>query len=490
MIYDRTPQARPVSRGLVGDDTAVGAVPLGELVGSQAQVMLGQPTSESSQSMVVYGASGSGKTVMIVNALVSQFVWQCRHLAPVQQSTLVMVDPKSELVTRTLQAICHMAPELLNRVHFLNPFAGGFGLNLCRLPHLIPPEITAAQFVALINSLSTGSGSGQSGLGARQVQLLQAIVLGVLTVPAVHRPTMLWVLDALRDPDGLPKLGRLTTSARAKDVLLSGLEISEEIRASCASRVGSAISPYDGVERIFACDHAIDVAALTAPGQVVLADVGAPPAGSVALTRLFCDLLARSFGEVALGRGSPGPASHLRLVMDEIQEMASAVEALALRTLTLGRAKNVSLLACSQGSTLVGAQSPELVRVLNGNATRVVGRVDPQDAAGFAAGTAPGLGVDTPVGQFRSRVQQVLTNLPNRNFVRFTPGRVDHYVSSEADISGWEQAAEQCAAELAVVRARHALPDTLPQRTRLQDAAPAPRASQTQRRREPRGRFG
>lgn len=183
-----------------------------------------------------------------------------------KRTAFLVLDPKGDLVKAILQGICHFAPEFLARTYYLNPFTDyGFQLNLNMLVRQggkeesgkcgqgIPLDIWALQLAGLVASVSTGQGAQKHlGAGARQLDVLQHVILGALDCdkPGAN---ILWALDALVIPQGLRRLGGLTNSARAREFLLSA-HLSDELRASCASRLRTAFAATEALERIVTCE--------------------------------------------------------------------------------------------------------------------------------------------------------------------------------------------------------------------------------------------
>src|SRR5262249_12689129 len=157
--------------------------------------------------------------------------------------------------------------------------AGGFAFNLNRLPlGTTPVDIPALQLAALVGAVSAATGSpAHLGLGARQLDVLQNVLLAALSCPH-PKGNGLWAYDGLTEKNGPKLMAALTTSERAKSFLLS-TKLSDELRVSTASRLRSAFAASLHLERLISAPGCIDWGALLGPGNIVIVDLGRPTGG-------------------------------------------------------------------------------------------------------------------------------------------------------------------------------------------------------------------
>jgi len=416
------------------------------------------PTRELAAHGLVLGASGAGKTVLTVTALLGE-------LATLQQRpgderpVLCVVDPKGDLVAGLLEGLAYNAPELLSSVNYLDPFGPGFPFNLRHLAlGETPLDIRATQLAALVAEVSTSTGSQRHlGVGARQVDALVHLILAALDTEHPDG-SVLWALDALTTAEGFAGLAKLTRSARARQFLKSA-RLSDELRASTASRLRAAFAATSSLERLVTTPSCLQLADLLAPGAITLIDLGRPTAGLTSLQTFYANLLVRLIVEHLMERPSPYRGAHVRLVIDEAQVVAAVLSDVAERVLTTGRSRAVSLTALSQGTVLLREAGASLLQVLLTNSPlKLVGRLAAPDAALLAREQAPRPGVDEPAGRIRERFASAVTNLPEREFFCLRPSQRQRFTSLTVDLPAWERAAEEGRAVIEAVKERHAVP--------------------------------
>ncbi len=394
---------------------------------------------------------------------------------PALRQTLVVLDPKDDTVKYVLAAIAQRAPERLADVVYLDPFHVGFPFNLNKLPARgVPVEIRTLSLAELVNAVSTAVGGvprSVGGTGARQLDVLQHVLLGAAT--ATHPASSpLLALDALVEKDGLKRLASLITSRRAKQFLENAF-LSPELQASCASRLRTAFAATDHLEAMIAADTCIDIAEILAPGKIVLVPLGNAPGGLVALTTFFANLVFRLIVQELLSRPSPWRGHHVRLVVDEAHVVAPALADEAELILTIGRSKGLSLTVISQGTALLDAAKSTLLPVLFGNTpTKMVGRLAVQDAGLLSRERSPSPGVQERLAALQESFAVDTANLPDRAFVLLMPGSQRHFFSKDIDVDDWRRAMREHAAQLRAVRARYALPPSPAPRLLLADIVP------------------
>jgi hypothetical protein len=410
--------------------------------------------------VMVLGSTGSGKTVAVANAILGEVLSDYRNLPPEERTSVVITDPKSDLVKAVLQGMCAHAPELLGMVEYLDPFsAGGFPFNLNHLSNeKVGLDIRAIQLASLVSTVSTGTG-GQKHLtaGARQTELLRGLLRACLDSPH-EKANVLWALDALTYPrtTGLKSLAAATSSMETA-ALLRSLHISDELRASTASRLRTAFGLTENLARLVTSDSCVQFPQLTAPGKVTLICLGEPPLAS--LGEFWASLMVRLLLEYLLSRPSPWSHHSTRMVLDEAQMTVPAISDLAERILTTGRSKGLSLVVMTQGTSLIKNESESLLRVLVSNtANKMVGRLSASDAEIFAKEQTTSPGLDERLSETRTKFVSEVTNLPDRMFFWTAPNSRVRFRSVDVDLAYWKAAADVQEEELESVKKKHALP--------------------------------
>lgn len=433
------------------------------------------PDLERASHIVCLAASGAGKTVLVAHGLLQELV-AAKELPPALQPSLFVIDPKGDLLHMLLIGLSSIDPGRLADVRYLNPFdqRGGFAFNLNRLAlGSTPQDVRALQLAGLVAEISTATGAQKIGIGARQGDVLQHVLLGALTSdhPAAN---VLWALDALILPGGLTTLGKLTTSARARQFLLSA-DLSDELRASCASRLRTAFATTTALERMMATPTSVQFADLLAPGRLCFVDLGQPVGGLMSLQKFYANLICRLAIDHLLTRPSPWGGHHCRVVIDEAQIVAPVLSDIAELLLTTGRSRGLSITSISQGTTLIRDASETLLRVLLTNTpTKFIGRLAAPDAELLAREQAPGPGVEESMSAVRSRFVGSVCNLPDRTFLHLRPGSRTRFTSTEVDLARWQAAAAAQVATLDAVKRALQLAPGAPERVTL-DAASSPR---------------
>ena len=451
-------------------------------------VIWAAPSAAAASHAVVLAASGTGKSVMLASALVEELAE-----AGERESALV-VDPKGDLVVGLLSAIAATAPERLSDVRYLNPFGEGFAFNVARRDRgSVPADIEATALAGLVAAVSTATGAqAHLGVGARQLDVLTHLLLATLTVPD-PRASVLLALDALIEPDGLTRLANLTTSERAKAFLTSA-KLGDELRASTSARLRSSFAATDALETLVGAPTCISFTELLAPGRITLVDLGQPTGGLTSLQSFYANLLVRLAVTTLLDRPSPWSGHHTRVVIDEAQVVAPVLADLAEGLLTTGRSRGISMVAISQGTTLIHKASDSLLKVLLTNVPlKLVGRLAAQDAELLARGETARRGSDESTGAVRARTAAATANLLDREFFALRPGERHRFTTKDVDLAAWERARKEEEAAIGAARSRLALPPGTPPRARLSDLAPPKKKEKrSAKRREPgdRSRWG
>lgn len=461
------------------------AVQEGRVLGRTSEgrpVIWASPRPERAGHSVILAASGAGKTVMCANVLAGEVVEG--GVGGDGRLTLLLVDMKGDLAEAVTQAIAAFAPERLADLRVLDPFdpAGGFAFNLNWSPlGETPVDIRALQLAGLVGAVSTATGAqAHLGLGARQLDVLQNVLLAALSCPHAQA-NVLWAYDALTEKNGPKLLARLTTSERAKSFLL-GAKLSDELRVSTASRLRSAFAASAHLERLISAPGCVEWGELLAPGNIVIIDLGRPTGGLVALQRFYGNLLVRLAVDHLLERRSPWKGHHVRIAVDEAQVVAPVLSEVAETILTTGRSRGLSLATISQGTTLLKDASDTLLRVLMTNCpTRLIGRLSAPDAELLSRELAPKRGVDETLSALRTDFVSEVTNLPDRHFIQLTPGLAERFVSEDVDLEAWHAAAETHQGAIQAARLAFALLSDEP-RVRLSTAAGDAEAPRPRRR--------
>ena len=319
--------------------------------------------------------------------------------------------------------------------------------------------------------MSTGVGDNKNlGTGARQQDVLTHCLLGAFTC-SHPQANALWALDALTSKQGFKKLASLTTNARARSFLES-TRLSEELKASTASRLRVAFALTDKLEQMLSSKHCVQPAKLLSPGKMTLINLGQPPGGMTALTEFWSNLLARMVIDCLMERSSPWSGHHARVVIDEAQVVAEVLNDSAERVLTTGRSKSVSLLALTQGTALLNDASDTLLQVLFTNAnTKIIGRLNALDSELLAKQLAPGKGIDETLNEVRARFISQAVNLEDREFFLLQPGERLRFTSAPVNMSAWEEAENKQAKTIETMKTRLAAPLSK-KRLTLDDIAP------------------
>lgn len=428
-----------------------------------------RPTASAAQHSFVTAASGAGKTAMLANALVEELV--ASPPDPALATSCVVIDGKNDLVHAIVSGLAYRAPDRLSDCTWLAPFeAAGFPFNLCKLdPGQTPLEVRALALSELVAQVSQSQGGGGSGAGARQLDVWMHTLLAALSSPH-PAASPLWALDALSEPKhGLKRLAAVTPSVRAR-TYLANTDLSDELRASCSSRLRTALALTEHLERLASASTCITPAALTAPGKITLVALGSPTGGIEALSRLYGSLIGRIIVEHLFERPSPYRGHHVRIVLDEGQVVAAVLSSYLDALLTRGRSLGLSVSVITQGTTLLHQATETAIPLLMTNAPmKLVGRLAAPDAELLARNLAPRAGIDETVASVRSRFVAQVTNLADRHFIQLRPGSLTKFRSVDIPLDQWDQAAASHADAITTLKTKLALPAG-PARVTLQRA--------------------
>ena len=454
---------------------------------SHESVFWDPPSGEEAAHCLALGATGTGKTTLIAHAIIEEYLL-LRQQQPDAPPSLAIIEPKGDLARAILEGIAFRDPALLGEVRYLDPFSlAAFPLNLCQLQQSVPLDILAFALAGLVAEVSTGAGAQKHlGIGARQVDTLQQVILGALSSSDDPRANILWALDALVVRQGLKRLASVSTSARARQ-FLENTHLSEELVASCASRIRLGLAATENLERLVAAPTCVDIDEILGPGRITIVDVSRPSGGLGALRSLYANLIARLIFDRLLARESPWRGHRTRLVIDEAHLLAPVLADRAEEALTTGRSKRLALLLATQGTALIASASPTLLPVILANVARkFVGRLAASDAELLAREQAPRPGVEERHSVVRERFAGTAANLDDREFLLVGPNERQRFRTVDIDLAGWSAAVIREAVAITAARERLALPANLPRRVTLDEAVPLePRRSTGGKRRSP-----
>ncbi len=420
----KTPEQRDAPVGIVVGETESGT-----------PVVLASPTPERSASVQVLGASGSGKTAMIVGALAEE-------ISADGATSYLIVDPKGDAVTYLLGALGATAPEALSRVRYLNPFEDGFPLNLVHLPRARTPiEMRARQLASLVGRLSTDAAGGGAGIGARQLDLLQAVLAAALASTDLAA-TPLWALEALLDERGLAALTRRTTRPYARRLLAATERVPKDVVVSTAARLRLAFSATPTITAMLEAPSCVSFAELLGPGAITVLDLS-DPLGVGELRGFFASLVLRLALDQLLERPSPWRGHHTRLVVDEAHLVADVLADSITELVTTSRSRGASWIGAVQGTVLLSQASPALLEVLLTNCEKLIGRLHARDAELLARAVAPARGSDESFASVRARVAAQVVGFRDREFYQLNQDGRRRFVAREHDVEAWLRAAPQ-----------------------------------------------
>ena len=435
-----------------------------------------QPSKEAASHNLLLAASGTGKSVMLALAIALEVIGEHNTQKDEARTAYIIIDPKGDLVKLIIMALASLNPKLLERVVYLDPFTQGstipFPFNISKLPlGKTPLDVRCLQISNLVNAVSTGVGKqAHLSMGQRQLDTISNCLLGA-TSTKHPQANLLWSLDSLILKQGMKRLAKITSSKRAKQFLLN-TSLSPELQSSCASRLRTAFALTHSLEQIITTNSCLRFNELTAPGSIVLLNLGQPTGGMTELSTFWASLWTQMCFEHLMERESPYPGHHVRLIIDEVQVVAEVLEKTAETILTMGRSKNISLTAVSQGSALISDVSTTLLPVLFSNVNnKIIGRLNAMDTEILAKMIAPGKGVDESLAEVRSKFIARTTNLKDREFMLLQPGQRERFRSADVDMEAWQEAEGKHATEIKKMKTRLAQPKSKP-RVTLDEVVP------------------
>lgn len=427
------------------------------------------PEPGASNFALIAGASGCGKTTMLVN-LLAKLVAQSSSLPTRLRPCLVLPDPKNDLAVLLPQALAHEAPDRLRDLIILDPFAGGVPLNFVRLKVRDSRRLLAAALVDTISEATSGMTTGVP-LGVQQRLVLGALIEAALDCQSVRDSSLLWSLDAARSEECRDRLLSLTASDRARAQLAA--KPSAEVLASLVARM-ELVFGSESLERCIGSQACIDPAVLLGPGKIVIFRLGNPPGGLQASTQGLASILFRITVDTLMQRPTPYVDGHPALiVLDEVQVLSGQLSDQLIRLTTLGRAKSIGVWSATQGLGVVGDNSQLFVKTLFSNVNRIiVGKSSHHDAMTYAGEQCqPRRGES--FAQARERTGRMIASLSPREFAMIEAGRVRQIRADRVDTGAWKAAANKHADAIVQAEQRYVVPATF-RPVRLYDATPEP----------------
>ena len=439
-----------------------------------------RPSLRTADHEIALGASGSGKTIRIISYLQRAMEYEWLHVAPADQMTCIVIDMKSDCCNQALGAILSnpSTRRFADRVSYIDCFArgkepGAVGLNFVQGTFGDRPKsVISLQLAGLLGSISTGVGSTKAGMGSRQMDL--ATMLNAAAASGPPESSILWGLDALQ-ANNLKMLASITTDRAARDFLMDADgTLSTELVSSVSSRLRTAFSLYEELENAVGATGAhscISWESLCKPGQLVLIDLGRSPLP--ALAQIYGQVFLRMIADHGLSRPSPAIGyNHLKILVDEAQELAEATEDVALRCLAIGRSKQCSLTIASQSTKVLHERAPQLLVSYATNARiRTISRLSTVDAQQWVRDATPPPGVEQSLSAMQGKLLNQVVNLADQECVIMTPGAATRARSLPADVPAWDAAlVDPANAELIdAIKRRWSPPAPFPPRIRLTD---------------------
>ena len=413
---------------------------------------------------------------MLALAIAMEMTLESTSKEAEDRTAYITIDPKGDLVRLIIIALAVLSPKLLKKIYYLDPFVQGssvpFPFNISKLPlGKTPLDVRCLQIANLVNAVSTGVGKqAHLSMGQRQLDTISNCLLGAMSTKH-PQANLLWSLDSLILKQGMKRLAKVTASKRAKQFLLN-TNLSPELQSSCASRLRTAFALTHSLEQIITTNSCLRFNELTAPGSIVLLNLGQPTGGMTELSTFWASLWTQMCFEHLMERESPYPGHHVRLVIDEVQVVAEVLEKTAETILTMGRSKNISLTAVSQGSALISDVSTTLLPVLFSNVgSKIIGRLNAIDTDIIGKMIGPSEGVDETLNEIRSKFIARTTNLKDREFMLLQPGKRERFRSADVDMTAWAEAESKQATAIEEMKTRLAQPKSKP-RVTLDDVVP------------------
>ncbi len=463
------PPAPPPPVALPADSTVVSAR------GLEPPVSLRRPSTQSSESLICLGRSGSRKSTLMLQSYVRAIAYEYRHVAPGRRRSFAIIDFKDDLAEGLLAGLAAEVPQALENTYFLNPFsrnAGIFPYNLVHADACGTPNDMRARQIAHLVGRASGTGVLAVALGGRQLELIAALFHAIFECDHPSR-SLAWAADALASSDGIGRLASLCRSERARRTLLS-LRLPPDVLASTGTRIRSVLSAYQDLENMMSAPTCVNWRNLTSPGTVTICALGKPIGGALELAEFHGNVLVRQCIEFLLAsRTSPTNQPPVTVAIDECQMAASAIHDCLRRVIETGRSRNVQVHLICQGTRALRDASGALFESLLTNcAYTFCGRLSSSDATLFCR---EALGPSIPAAAANRIAGELISLPPGEFFFSEGDGKPRRFRGAPPDLNAWRQASVSRAGDIAAVR-RRLCPQPLPPATHLWDVASGPSA--------------
>lgn len=428
---------------------------------------------------LVAGASGTGKTVLLADALARSIAGERRTHAPQDRTAHFLCIPKHDLYRHFVDALALYDKAAIEELRVLRPFDPGFAFNVFRLRRTTPVDLFTFTLAELVGLVSTDVGGRRDlGIGARQHE---CISLGLLAAAETEheQKSPLLALDAYTLPGGMKQLAATTRSERARQ-FLRHTELPDELRVSVASRLRLAFAATELIESMMSAPGAVDFDDLFAPGRITLLDLS-DPFGVPAVVAFLANTFVRLAVDHLQARPSPWTGHSVRIVLEEMQMLGPVLTSVGESLLTTGRSRGLSVIGVTQGCSTLPSS---LLDVFQSNvAWTLYGRMSPVDAEAIARGVAPRPGVEEPIRVIRERVAASLATVPERCFLLLRSGERERFRSRDFDFVAAERARAENAGVLVAAERALGLPPDQSARLKLHELSPSlPRATRERRR--------
>lgn len=379
-----------LSRGAELDQRFVGR--MRELAGQPERAALGRTVlhpacgvllpverRRSSGHLLVTGATGSGKTRLVlgvVRQLVERFARDDR--AP----TLAIVDHKSELADHTKDLVAEVAAglpptqaeRLLERFAVVDPFSSDALVPfqvLAGEPE-VEPAILAYEVTSLLSRLAGDP------FGSRQ----EALTYLALLDGRVHGRSLVEVDRLFANPDELQAVLRRSRVPEVRESVVDRLPVGGEGLAGIRARLQRLLRLRSS--RLMLGAPTMISLRECLRGRILVIDTGSPPLGCEDLSRFWSGLLTISLIRAIFARNAAESSRATWVVADEWQEGLRGAGNLANdyeRVLAMARSKGVTLALVSQSLAGASAVSATLPRIVATNtATHIRFRASEEDA--------------------------------------------------------------------------------------------------------------
>jgi hypothetical protein len=425
--------------------------------------------SSASGSLFVGGASGNGKTTLVMLWLLALRELVRQLWPPARQPMQAILDPQNDFEPLLGAIADGQGGGELSRVTYLAPLVTPVPLGLAVLARRAPSlETWCLQLAYLVSRLSVMGGRAEHGAGPRMIDVLYHLFLAAFTTPEGN-VGLCW--DALGRPDGLLALGSICESPQAS-TFCQTTRLSDDLRSSVLARLRLAfMSP--AIESSVTAPECVPLdEILSTPGALLMVALGhgAPPTARFFWLSFFGQLIV-NYPMSRPGSFTAGPA--VQLVIDEVAQAAPFIGQELTMAVQSGRTRSLAVVAIGQGLEPIRAADPVLLHALLSNTTQIVSRLSPPDAAEFARLSPIPMGLEgVSVRQHRDDMAAVLANTPAQHFHLFAPNRHVMFRAQRVEHAAWAAAGRRHEVAIAALKARYTLPGTTQRRATLDDLVP------------------